>query len=123
MVHSLYFINDYMNGGAEQTRANGTWHLVVDAIAAAERLDEPQLARFLRELVYYFYRKGQSRLKRRIPQGYFNDIPSNWNRSLDDIFDSVSANYQTFAEKLDELPGQQPELFYRCRSDWPAGMI
>jgi len=84
---SHYVQADIFNGGISQLHANSTWSLILDAIAAAESANLPPDARVLKEIVYYYHKKGRSKLKRRIDDSYFTDMPDDWNKSLEQLDD------------------------------------
>ncbi|MBI2477430.1 MAG: DUF4375 domain-containing protein [Planctomycetia bacterium] len=80
-----YVHSDIFNGGISQLYGNSTWCLILSAIDAADTVGSSKLATVLREIVYYYHRKGRSKLKRRITDDYFNNIPRGWNKSLEEL--------------------------------------
>src|SRR5262245_36872986 len=61
-----YVSADILNGGISQLYGNSTWCLIPDAIMAAEAASETKISQALREIVYYYHRKGRSKLSRRM---------------------------------------------------------
>jgi hypothetical protein len=65
----------------------------------------------LREAIFYYHRSGRSRFKRALPEGYFDDLPETWNKSLshlDDEYYALDGERSLLEEKLVQL---RPELF------------
>src|SRR6476469_7308710 len=75
-----YVRADILNGGISQLYGNSTWCLVPDAIKAAEAASEPKIAQVLTEIVYYYHRKGRSKLTRRISDADFKSMRKTWNK-------------------------------------------
>ena len=104
-----YVDADLSNGGNSQLYSNSTWCLILTAQRAAEVAAANELSSVIKEIVYYYHRKGRSKLKRSIPDGYFNDMPKNWDKSLSDLENDYFA--------LDSQREQIIETLCRTRAD------
>ncbi len=81
MCFSFHHVHaDIFNGGISQLYSNSTWALILDAAAAAESAGVHEASRVLREIVYYYHKKGRSKLKRRIDNDYFADVQDDWDK-------------------------------------------
>lgn len=86
MCFSFHYVDaDILNGGVSQLYGNSTWALVIDAISAAENANARNVGRVLKEIVYYYHKKGRSKLKRRIDDNFFDEIPDDWDKSLEQL--------------------------------------
>lgn len=106
-----YVRADILNGGISQLYGNSTWCLVPDAIKAAEAAAEPKVAQVLREMVYYYHRKGRSKLSRRMSDDDFKSIRKTWNKSLGDLDEEFLALAGRVKKVVDKLCKSQPHLF------------
>ena len=84
---SHYVQADIFNGGISQLYGNSTWALILDAVAAAENAGVKPVADVLKQIVYYYHKRGRSKLKRRIEDNYFDDMPDDWDKSLEQLDD------------------------------------
>ena len=108
---SHYVHADILNGGISQLYANSTWSLILDAIDAAEKGGVSTVAKVLKEIVFYYHQSGRSKLKRRISEGYFNDMPDNWSKTfeqLDDEYFDLESEVETV---IPNLCKNHPEFF------------
>ena len=100
-LFSLHYVDaDILNGGFNQLHQNSTWALIVTAIEAAKAFGFPRWATLLKSVVYYYHRKGRSRLKRQIGSDYFSDIDTSSVQSFQELEDE----YFEFSEQLYKDP-------------------
>ena len=112
----LYVDADIRNGGIYQLHANSTWHLIFEAIQGARAFDCHNLAMALDGILFYYFRRGRSRMKRQIPKGYFEHMPANWNKSLDDLEDQYYESFEqvhcdSFKELLNTILQTHSDMF------------
>ena len=120
-VFALNYVDaDIRNGGIPQLYQNTTWPLIFDAAEGARAFGWSELTQALIEIIYYYHRSGRSRLKRRIPPGYFDNLKEDWNKSLQQLEDQFYAAYgrtsdakwyRSLSEVLPPLVTQHNELF------------
>ncbi len=108
---SHYVQADIFNGGISQLYANSTWCLILDALQAAETAGVPKLATVLKDIVYYYHSKGRSKLKRRINDEYFADMPGDWNKSLEQLDDEYFDLGAECEKVIPTLCNDHEELF------------
>jgi hypothetical protein len=106
-----YVYADIFNGGISQLYGNSTWSLMLDAIEAAEAANEPTVARSLREIVYYYHRKGRSKFKRQVSDDYFKSIPKKWNKTLENLDDELFKLDDECANLVAKLCKSRNDLF------------
>jgi hypothetical protein len=80
-----YVHADILNGGISQLYSNSTWSLILEAENAANTAGQKNVATLLREVVYYYHKKGRSKHKLWITEDYFAALPPNWNKSLNEL--------------------------------------
>ena len=111
-----YVDAEIRNGGLSQLYVNSAWALMIAAVEGAEAFGCCKLSQTLKEIVFYYHRKGRSKLKRRISEGYFDSIKPRWNKSLDTLegeyyecFEQLKTDnvWDLWARALDN----QPQLF------------
>ncbi len=86
-----YVHADILNGGVSQLYSNSTWALILEAENAANTAGLKNIATLLREIVYYYHTKGRSKLKLSIAEDYFAELPSKWDKSLEELDDEYLA--------------------------------
>ncbi|MBM83765.1 MAG: hypothetical protein CMJ78_24680 [Planctomycetaceae bacterium] len=85
-IFSIDYVDaDIRNGGIYQLHHNSTWHLILDAIEGTKVVGFDKLSETLREILFYYHRNGRSKMKKRIPDNYFDDMPDNWDKDLDKL--------------------------------------
>jgi hypothetical protein len=106
-----YVDADICNGGISQLYANSTWPLTLSAYHAAVEAEAPDVARVLKEVIYYYHRTGRSRFKRQLSEAFFHDLPKAWDKSLSQLEDEYYAldNQRSHVER--NLVRRQVELF------------
>ncbi len=82
-----YVDSDIKNGGIYQLYQNSTWHLILDAIEGAKSFGLHMLSENLKAILFYYYKNEKSKMKKRIPESYFDKFPDTWNKNLDDLED------------------------------------
>jgi hypothetical protein len=93
--------------GIDGLHRYSTWHLVFPLQQRATTLGFPELAQVLKEVIYYYDRRGQSRLRHQLPPRFFDEMPTDWAKSLDELADEFD-----FAKPLPErVVAEHPELF------------
>ena len=93
-IYALDYIDsDIRNGGIYQLHSNSTWHLILDAIEGAREFGCKELSAVLLEILYYYHKENRSKMKRRIREQIFQQIPSGWNKDLEALEDDY---YSTF---------------------------
>ncbi len=107
-LYALTAVDAEIGGeGIDGLHRYSTWHFVLPLQQRATALGFPDLAQVLKEIIYYYERRGQSRLRRQLPPGFFADMPANWTKSLDELADEFD-----FAKPLPErVVVEHPELF------------
>ncbi|TWU50740.1 hypothetical protein Poly51_40330 [Rubripirellula tenax] len=109
---AIHYVHaDIFNGGISQLHGNSSWCLILDAIDGAKAANVPAVAQVLREIVYYYHAKGRSKLKRRIPDGYFDDMPSDWDKSLETLEDDYFALESDIENLIPTLCEKHESLF------------
>ncbi|MDX1926316.1 MAG: DUF4375 domain-containing protein, partial [Pirellulaceae bacterium] len=58
-----YVQEDILNGGISQLYSNSTWSLILEAENAANIAGQKNIAALLRQIVYYYHKKGRSKHK------------------------------------------------------------
>lgn len=117
LAYSLHYVDaDIRNGGIYQLYANTTWHLILDAITACQQFGFTVLADVLHDIVYYYYKRGRSRLKRRIPKGFAIRYTTRSEPTLSDLEDRYydtfdQGDYDGVYEFLLDVVQQHPDLF------------
>jgi len=86
-----YVDADICNGGFSQLYANSTWPLTLSAYHAAAQAEELNVARVLKEAIYYYHRAGRSRFKRQLSDAFFDALPKAWDKSLSQLDDEYYA--------------------------------
>ena len=82
-IYSLIGVDaDIRNGGIYQLHHNSTWHLILDAADGAKAFGLKDLHKNLKDILFYYHRIGRSKMRKRIPAGYFDDLSPKWNKSL-----------------------------------------
>lgn len=104
---------DIRNGGIYQLYSNSTWHLMPDAIEGANSFGCRKLGGVLKEIVYYYHRDGRSKLRRKLPQSFFDNMPSIWNKSLGQLEDEY---YHCFAKGTRNVA----DIFRRALKRYPT---
>jgi len=101
-----------LNGGIYSHHAGSAWCLTPDAIEAARAVGQTKVAQFLLEVVYYYHRQGRSKLKRRMDDSAFADIPADWDRSLADLEGELfSSEYEAEQTRLWGLLTETESLY------------
>lgn len=108
---SQYVHADICNGGVSQLYGNSTWPLILDAVAAAEHANVHQVAHLLKEIVYYYHKKDRSKLKRKIDDSYFIDMPNDWDKSLAQLDDEFFSLDSELEQVVPALCNEHEELF------------
>ena len=105
-IYSLIGVDaDIRNGGIYQLHHNSTWHLILDATEGAAAFELDDLHKNLKDIIFYYDRTGRSKLRRRIPPGYFDNMSPKWKKSLARLEDEY---YKCFSRRrwkdgLDDL--------------------
>ncbi len=95
-VYATNFVDvEIRNGGISQLYGNSSWGLMIDAIEGPQAFGYRKLSLTLKEIVFYYHRKGRSKLKRRTPEGFFDNLKPRWNKSLSTLEDDY---YQCFRQ-------------------------
>ena len=109
---AIHYVHaDIFNGGISQLHGNSTWCLILDAIDGANAAKVTNVAQVLREIVYYYHSKGRSKLKRRISDGYFDGMPSDWDKSLATLEDDYFALESEIENLIPTLCEKHETLF------------
>jgi len=109
---AFHYVNaDILNGGISQLYGNSTWCLILDAISAAETSGHDEVAETLLEIVYYYHRKGRSKLKRRLRAEIFNDFSDSWDKSLSEIDDAYFKLDESTENIIPSLCANMKHLF------------
>jgi hypothetical protein len=112
LCFSFHHVNaDISNGGISQLYGNSTWPLIHMAQRAAEFSGSKQLAFLLKQIIFYYHRKGRSRLKRELSTTYFESIDSNWDRTLSELEDEYFSLEQERESLVKRLISENPLLF------------
>lgn len=109
---AFHYVNaEIQNGGISQLYRNSTWCLMPDAIAAVEAVGSIELQKLLVEIVFYYHRQNNSRLKRRIDEKIFDSIEENWDKTLRQLDDEFFG-LETIAENvIPRLCSEHQQLF------------
>jgi len=92
LYFALHYVNaDLLNGGISQLNSNPTWSLILTAIKACQQASAPKIEYLLKEIVLYYYQRGRSRLKKEIPDGFFDGFDQPLAKSLTELEDEYYA--------------------------------
>lgn len=98
-IYAIDYVDaDLRNGGIYQLHSNSTWHLVPIAIEGAEAFELKKLAKVLKQILFYYYKKGQSKMKRLIPDDFFDDLTNEGDKNLSDL----EEDYYCFFDETDQ---------------------
>jgi hypothetical protein len=106
-----YVDADICNGGFSQLHANSTWPLTLSAYHAAVQAEAREVARVLKEAIFYYHRAGRSRFKRQLSETFFDDLPKAWDKSLSQLDDEHYALDGERSQVEPNLMRRQAELF------------
>ncbi len=121
-IYATHYVDaEIRNGGISELHGNSAWVLMPDAIEGMNRFGCRKLSECLKEIVYYYHRKGRSKLKRRITDEYFSDLPPRWNKSLDVLEDQYYSSFRRLktdnvSDLWDRALTKTPKLFERSDS-------